>query len=96
MSFFLVVVVRGDTSLHIGRARRPFKGTLRVGTKSFAFDIVLIPLGKINPTTILHRYQLWINIGCLNIHGTHVTANNSTDNNVVFFSDLKIVYCNNY
>ena len=33
-------------------------------------------------------------IGCLNIHGTHVTADNSTHNNVVFFlfSDLKIVY----
>ena len=33
--------------------------------------------------------------GCLNIHGTHVTA---TNNNVVFFfvSDLKIVYDNNY
>ena len=32
-------------------------------------------------------------IGCLNIHGTHVTANNSTDDNATFFfaSDLKIV-----
>ena len=32
--------------------------------------------------------------GCLNIHRTHVTANNSTSNNVVFFfvTDLKIVY----
>ena len=31
-------------------------------------------------------------VGCLNIHGTHVTANNSTTNYVVFFfvSDLKI------
>ena len=38
------------------------------------------------------------NIGCLNIDGTHVTANNSTNNNAVFFfvSDLKIVYYNNY
>ena len=26
-----------------------------------------------------------INIGYLNIHGTHVTANNFTNNNVVFF-----------
>ena len=26
-----------------------------------------------------------INIGCLNINGTHVTANNSTNNNGVFF-----------
>ena len=34
-----------------------------------------------------------IDIGCLNIHGTHVTTPNSTTNNVVFFfvSDLKIV-----
>ena len=31
-------------------------------------------------------------------YGTHVTANNSTNNNVVFFfvSDLKIAYYNNY
>ena len=26
-----------------------------------------------------------IDIGCLNIPGAHVTANNSTNNNVVFF-----------
>ena len=34
----------------------------------------------------------------LNIQGTHVTTNNSTNNNVGFFfaSDLKIVYYNNY
>ena len=38
------------------------------------------------------------NIGYLNIHRIHVTANKSTNNNVVFFfvSDLKIVYYNNY
>ena len=41
-------------------------------------------------------------VGCLNIHGTHVIANNSTHNNVVFFfvfvfvSDLKIMFYNNY
>ena len=37
-------------------------------------------------------------IGCVNIHGSHVTANNSNNYNVVFFfvSDLKIVYYNNY
>ena len=36
-------------------------------------------------------------IGYLNIHGTHVTAYNFTDNNVLFFaSDLKILYYNNY
>ena len=38
-----------------------------------------------------------INTGCLNIHGTHVTLNNSTNDNVFFFvSDLKIVFYNNY
>ena len=39
-----------------------------------------------------------MNIGYLRIHGTHVTANDSTNNNVVFFFvlDLKIVYYNNY
>ena len=42
--------------------------------------------------------RLCIHIGGLNIHRTHVTANNSTYDNVVFFfvSDLKIVYYNNY
>ena len=35
---------------------------------------------------------------CLNIYGTHVTAHNSTTNDIVFFivSDLKIIYYNNY
>ena len=38
-----------------------------------------------------------INIGYLNIHGTHVTDNNSTYNNMFFFiSDLDIVNYNNY
>ena len=39
-----------------------------------------------------------INIGSLYIYGIHVTANNSTNNNVMFFfaSDLKIVYYNKY
>ena len=38
------------------------------------------------------------NMGCLNIHRTHVTVNNSTNKNAVFIfvSDLKIVYYNNY
>ena len=42
--------------------------------------------------------EIFSNIGCLNIHGTHVTANNSTINNVVssFISDLKVVYYYNY
>ena len=37
-------------------------------------------------------------IGCLSVNGTHVTANNSTNNNVFLFfvSDLKIVYYNNF
>ena len=41
----------------------------------------------------MHEY-----IGCRNIHGTHVTDSNSTNNNVVFFffSDLKIVSYNDY
>ena len=36
--------------------------------------------------------------GCVTIQGTHVTANNSSNNKIVFFfvSDLKIVYNNNY
>ena len=29
-----------------------------------------------------------INLGCLNMHETHVTANNSTNDNVFFFSFL--------
>ena len=35
--------------------------------------------------------------GCHNVHGSHVTANNSTNNNVVVFfvSDFKTVYYNN-
>ena len=37
-------------------------------------------------------------IGCVNTHGTYVTANNSTNNNIefAFVSKLKIVYYNNY
>ena len=42
-------------------------------------------------TQYMYKY-----IGCLNIHGNHVTAGNSTINNVFFFvSDLKIVYFKN-
>ena len=42
--------------------------------------------------------SICIYTGCLNIHGTHVTVNNSTNNYVVFFfvSDLIILYSNNY
>ena len=37
-------------------------------------------------------------IGCLNIHGTHVTSNNSPNNNVVFIFVLvlKMVFYNGY
>ena len=47
--------------------------------------------------TRLHLYT-YAFTGCLKTHGTHVTANNSTNNNVefIFVSDLKIVYYNNY
>ena len=49
-------------------------------------------------TTIYTKINAYKSIGFINIHGTHVTSNNSTNNNVVFFlvSDLKILYYNNY
>ena len=58
----------------------------------FTFDIIPVfvyvpyPVMNIDPKS--EHY-----IGCLNIHGIHVAANNSINNNVVFFfvSDLKIV-----
>ena len=60
-----------------------------------ALDLVLtLPiLGNVNT-----RSRAGVsNTGCLNIHGTHVTANNSTNNNVFFFvSDLKILHYDNY
>ena len=45
-----------------------------------------------------HQQKIFYHLGCLNKHETHVTANNSTNNSIVFFlvSDLKIVYFNNY
>ena len=46
-----------------------------------------------------HIYiYIYIYIWCLSIHWTSVTANKSTNNNVVFFfvPDLKIVYYKNY
>ena len=48
--------------------------------------------------THTHAHAHTHNFGCLNIHGTNVTTNNSTNNNVEFFfvSDFKIVYYNNY
>ena len=45
----------------------------------------------------IKKYPPHTNIGCLNIYGTYVTTNIFTNNNVgFFFSDLKIVYYNNY
>ena len=42
--------------------------------------------------------DILVSIGFINIHGTHMTVNNSTSNSDMFFfvSDLKIVYNNNY
>ena len=50
---------------------------------------IIITIGSID----LSIYLWW-----LNIHGFYMTANNSTNNNVVFhlFLNLKIVYYNNY
>ena len=50
------------------------------------------------PWTRERKYFAPLPIGCLNIHRTPVTANNSTNNNVEFFlvSDLKIVYYKTY
>ena len=46
----------------------------------------------------LNSSLYFFNIRCLIIYGTHMTANNSTNNKVVllFVSDFKIVYYNNY
>ena len=50
------------------------------------------------PWTREKKYFASLLTGSLNIHGTDVTANNSSNINVVFFpiSDLKRVYYNNY
>ena len=60
-------------------------------------------LARIGSSYLKKRQNIYIcvandYIGYLNIHGTHVTANNSTNNNAVFFfvSGLKIVYYDNY
>ena len=71
------------------------------------FILCLYIIDKIGPWLVRTRLNIlptdkktykMNNIGCLSIHGTHVTPNNSTNNNVVFFlvSDLKIIYYNNY
>ena len=48
-------------------------------------------------TAQLFLLTQYIYVGCLNIHGIHVSANCSTNNNAVFFyvSDQKLVYNNN-
>ena len=46
---------------------------------------------RTDPAKLDKKYRY---IECLNIHGTHMTSNKSTNNNVV--SDLKIVYYNYY
>ena len=53
-----------------------------------------VNLNKTDKDTFFKMYY----IGWLNINETHVTADNSIINNVefLFFSDLKIVYYNNY
>ena len=62
---------------------------------SFIYIFTMIKIYCIN------RISSGFSITCierLNIHVTHVTVNNSiNNNNIVFFvSDLKIVYYNNY
>ena len=56
--------------------------------------------GKLNSNQLLESKDIRHSCtGCLNIHGTHVTANNSTtNNNIVFFFilDLKIESNNDY
>ena len=53
-----------------------------------------------NKVVSIYMWPMWLsqNRCSLNIHRTHVTANNSTNNNFAFFfvSDLKIEYYNNY
>ena len=71
---------------------------------SFLVDETLLPRlvnlsNSFRELPLRYFYKECFNImGCLNIHGTHMTTNKSTNNNVVLFlvSDLKIVYYNNY
>ena len=64
--------------------------TVYVNLNTFLNDRAFHPLFFLNELTIY-------NIRCLNIHGTHMTVDNFRNNNVeFFFSDLKIVNCNNY
>ena len=62
--------------------------------------LVRYVLRHINSCRLYNAYFcscVYIDIGSVNIHKGYVTANNSTNNNIVFFlvSDLKTVYYNN-
>ena len=41
----------------------------------------------------LFNLYIYVYVGCLNIHGTHVSANNSTTNNNVFFFCFRFENC---
>ena len=64
-------------------------------------------ISRKNPNKIIEKMRLsfyqkylyvYSYIWCLNIYKTHMTANNTINNNVVLFfvSDMKIVSNNNY
>ena len=72
-----------------------------------AVDIFSLLDGSFLRTIFLnfqHKFISWLfaefvdSIGCHNKHWTHVTADKSTTNNLMFFfvSDLNIEYFNNY
>ena len=62
----------------------------------WAIEVNIEYLSGCKTEIIIHKpNELYIK--SFNIQRTHITANNSTSNNVVFFfvSDLKILYSNN-
>ena len=75
---------------------RNYQRTIKNTKERFLSDIFdLIFLNYMRKASICKEKKV---IGCLNISGTLVNANNPTTNNVVFFfvSDSKIVYSSNY
>ena len=66
-----------------------------MGTPPHSFLIIFFNRFRPNKIFIGKKNE---NTGYHNIHGTYVTANHFTSNNVVLFfvSDLKKVYYNNY
>ena len=53
--------------------------------------ILYLPINKHTHThthTYIYIYIYKYNIGCLNIHGNHVIANNSTNDNVFFLFQI--------